>query len=319
MKKFLSIILTIALLLCSLSFSLLLVSCGDDGSTPSGDNGKDKDGVFELSFAEANSLEDMRAHDGNKVSVVGYMSTLSPVNGKFMYLMNMPYQSCPFCIPNTTTLSNTLAIYAKDGKKFEFTDLLIRVEGTLEFGDYTDEYGYQYSYRIKDATYTKVDTTELGDRFLLWQQLAQTGVVSDVYSMYDYINFLCFWGNYTAQFDGGQDYLYPDDALMFITTEGQQFNYGYKEGYFSGMISRIEEVDKEAFADLVANIRRAEALANKALSDLQNGQYDKVAEYSGQFNDGRTQYKAKSYDYFMSEMEALFLEFSMWISEWEIK
>jgi hypothetical protein len=85
------------------------------------------------------------------------------------------------------------------------------------------------------------------------------------------------------------------------------------------MVKRVEEVDKEAFADLVSNIRRAETLANKALSDLQNGEYQKIAEYSGQFNDGRQQFKANNYDYFMTEMEAVFLEFSAWISEWEIK
>jgi hypothetical protein len=33
--------------------------------------------------------------------------------------------------------------------------------------------------------------------------------------MYEYINFLCFWPTYTAQFEGGSDYLYPEDAIYF--------------------------------------------------------------------------------------------------------
>ena len=275
--------------------------------------------VNELSFSEANSITDMEKLDGEKVSIIGYMSTLSPVNGEFMYLMNLPYQSCPFCVPNTSQLSNTLAVYAKDGKAFEFTDLLIKVEGELEFGDYTDDYGYQYSYRIKDATYTKVDTSELGEKYLLWQQLAQTGAVADVYAMHEYLYFLCFWGQYTAQFDEiGADYLYPENALMFIKTEGAQYNYGYVEGYYDDIVRRIEEVDKEAFAELVENIRMTEALALEALSDLEAGNYTYQNEYTGSFGDGRIQYKMNRYDEFVTRTQAIFTEFSSWIAEWEI-
>ncbi len=301
--------------ICALTLALVLAascfaSCGED-KTPSGD-------VVKLSFAEANSVSDMKKLDGNRVSIIGYMSTLSPVNGEFMYLMNMPYQSCPFCVPNTTQLSNTLAVYAKDGKSFEFTDLLIRVEGVLEFGDYTDEYGYEYSYRIKDATYSKVDTTELTEEFVLWQQLASSGVIAEIYTMYDYIHFLCFWGTYSMQFDSGRDYLYPEDALMFVEEDGAQFNYGYKDGYFDDMIRRIEEVDANAFEALEANIRRAKAIAERALADLKGGKYESVPEYTGYFGDNRTQYRMTDYAAFDTELQAIFAEFSEWIAEWEL-
>lgn len=302
-----------ALAMALLLFSTCFASC-DSGNLPGGSEG----GVMTLSFSEANSIEDMKKLDGKRVSIIGYMSTLSPINGEFMYLMNMPYQSCPFCVPNTTQLSNTLAVYAKNGKSFEFTDLLIRVEGVLEFGDYTDEYGYQYSYRIKDATYSNVNTSELGEYFVLWQQLASTGVVADVYTMYDYVHFLCFWGTYSMQFEGGRDYLYPDDALMFITENGAQFNYGYKDGYFDNMISRIEEVDADAFEPLEANIRRAKALAERALNDLKSGSYESVPEYTGYFGDGRAQYRMNDFAEFDTELQAIFAEFSNWISEWEL-
>ena len=109
MKRIVSIILLLTLL-CSLT------ACG-------GDDGPAK----LLSFSQAQSISEMEKLDGEKVTILGYMSTLSPVSGEFMYLMNLPYQSCPFCIPNTTTLSNTIAVYAKD--EFEFTDSAIRVTG----------------------------------------------------------------------------------------------------------------------------------------------------------------------------------------------
>ena len=275
--------------------------------------------VLTLSFAEANTVEEMQKNDGKKVSVIGYMSTLSPINGEFMYLMNLPYQSCPFCIPNTTQLSNTSAVYAKDGKSFEFTDLLIKVEGVLEFGEYTDEYGYQYSYRINDASYTKVDTSELSEEFILWQQIAQTGVVADIYSMYDYVSFVCFWGTYSVQIEGVKSYLSPVYAHAYLTTEGAQFNYGYKEGYFDGLVARIEAVDANAFADLVANIRRAEALAKRGLEALEKGEYTVVPEYTSFFGDGRDQYKLNDHDAMLAEFNASADEFIGWIGEWEIK
>ena len=123
MKKLLTILLSLMLILG------VFAACGNSNSG---------DGEIinnTLSFSQANSVEDMQKLDGQEVSIIGYMSTLSPITGNFMYLMNLPYQSCPFCVPNTTQLSNTMAVYAKDGDSFEFTDRAIKVVGTLEFGD----------------------------------------------------------------------------------------------------------------------------------------------------------------------------------------
>jgi hypothetical protein len=221
-------------------------------------------------------------------------------------------------VPNTTQLSNTMAVYAKSGDSFEFTDRAIKVTGTLEFGDYTDEYGYEYGYRIKDATYTEVDTSEMSDKMKLWQQLASTEVISDVYNMYEYVNFLCFWPTYTAEFEGGKDYLYPTDAINFIETEGAQFNYGYADGYFDSMIKTIEEVSTTDFIALVENIKKAESLAERALADLEAEEYATTTEYSGSFGDGRSQYKMNNADTYEKEMEAIYREFSEWLAEWEI-
>ena len=301
----------ISLILISCFAVFVFASCGND-------NGGDETMGNTLSFSQANSVEAMQKLDGKQVNIIGYMSTLSPINGSFMYLMNLPYQSCPFCVPNTTQLSNTMAVYAKNGDSFEFTDRAIKVTGTLEFGDYTDEYGYEYGYRIKDATYTEVDTSEMSDKMKLWQQLASTNVISDVYNMYEYVNFLCFWPTYTAEFEGGKDYLYPTDAINFIETEGAQFNYGYAEGYFDSMINTIEEVSTTDFITLVENIKKAKSLAERALADLEAEEYATTTEYSGLFNDGRSQYKMNNADTYEKEMEAIYREFSEWLAEWEI-
>lgn len=307
MKKLLTILLSLMFILG------IFTACGN-GSNSGGDEIINNT----LSFSQANSVEAMQKLDGQEVNIIGYMSTLSPITGNFMYLMNLPYQSCPFCVPNTTQLSNTMAVYAKDGDSFEFTDRAIKVVGTLEFGDYTDEYGYEYAYRIKDASYTEVDTSEMGEKLQLWQQLASTDVISDVYNMYEYVNFLCFWPTYTAEFDGGKDYLYPTDAIYFVETEGAQYNYGYADGYFEGMIATIKEVNATEFNDLIENITKAQALADKALTALKNEEYTTTAEYADVFGDGRSQYIMNDNATYEAEMEAVYTEFAEWLAEWEL-
>lgn len=303
-----------AILLCVMISALFLTGCSKD-SGPS----------TNLNFSNTN-LEDMKKLNGQTVTIKGYMSTLSPISGAFMYLLNLPYQSCPFCEPNSTTLSNTLAIYAPSGKKFEFTDRLIKITGTMDYSDsgFTDEYGYNYKFRIVDASYTVVDTSELGEHLKLWQELASTGVISDVYAMYDYINFLCFWCTYTATWDGAKDYLYPADIKLFLYNDGAQFNYGYQKGYFDGMISKIEAVDKTAFASLVDNIRQAKAFAEQVLLDIENGNYTAVTEYSKNpsgsfiFGDNRVQYKMNDSALYEETMNRLYKAFANWLGDWEV-
>ncbi len=297
---------TLSLILAFILLALPLASCGE------------KNPAQLLSFSQAQSIEEMEKLDGKAVTIIGYMSTLSPISGSFMYLMNLPYQSCPFCVPNTTQLANTMAVYAKDPAGFEFTDRAIRVTGTLEFGDYTDEFGYEYNYRIKDAAYEILDTEDMDPKLKLWQQLASTDVIADVYQMYEYLNFLCFWGTYTAQFEGGSDYLYPDDAMYFYRTEGAQYNYGYAEGYFDSLIATIESVSATDFTALVQNIRKAEALAAEAISEIEAGEYSQVPEYSGSFNDGRSQFQMNKAAYFEATMQAVYLEFAEWLATWEL-
>lgn len=300
MKKAVCILLTLALI------CLVFFGCSETSKAQL------------LSFSQAQSVEEMKKLDGKQVTIIGYMSTLSPVSGKFMYLMNLPYQSCPFCIPNTTQLSNTMAVYAKDNSGFEFTDQTIQVTGTLEFGDFTDEFGYEYSYRIANATYSILDTTNMSEKLQLWQQLASTDVIADIYAMFEYVNFLCFWPTYTAQFADGTDYLYPTDALYFIETEGAKFNYGFQNGYFDEIIATIESVDKTAFADLVKVVEDAEQLANLAYAELKADHYSLTEEYAGAFQDGRQQYQMDLIVSLEAMMRQIYSQFSTWLSNWEL-
>ena len=174
-----------------------------------------------LSFQAASGYDYLKTLDGKQVTISGYMATSSPVDGSFMFLMNLPYQSCPFCVPNTSQLSNTMEVYPKKGESFGFTNQAIKIVGTLKVAEsedkpFTDMYGYEFNYKIVDATYTIIQADELSEDMALWQKIAETDVVSDIYRMYDYVNFLCAWNTYYV--NSGTDengnvvpgyYLYP--------------------------------------------------------------------------------------------------------------
>lgn len=270
-----------------------------------------------LSFAQANSVSEMEKLDGQKVTIIGYMSTLSPVSGKFMYLMNLPYQSCPFCIPNTTQLSNTLAIYAPDGKSFEFTDRAIQVTGILEFGQWEDEFGYKYDYRIKDATFEVVNTENMSEELKMWQQIAASGVVAEIYTMYDYVSFICFWPEYSMNYSAGPDYIYPEDMPSIIGKDGY-YSYGTTEAYFDAIIAKLKQIDEEGLADIIQNVEDAKRLAMDAKAEYEAGNYVLTTEYTNYFGDKRPQYKLNKYETYTQSWEKVFGDFSTWMNKWEV-
>ena len=286
--------------------------------------------AVKISFKDASGYDYLKTLDGKLVTINGYMATSSPVDGSFMFLMNLPYQSCPFCVPNTSQLSNTVEIYPKDGEAFSYTSQAIRVVGILEVAEnenepFTDKYGYEFNFKIVDATYTIIKPEELGEDIALWQKIASSDVVSDIYKMYDYVNFLCAWdtyfvNNYTN--DKGETvpgyYLYPTDAENYIYKDGAQYNYGYKEGYFDAIVAKIEAVDKTAFADLVANVRKAEALANDALAELENKNYTFEYKYVEKFGKEDYVYKLNKGEELQARMNEVYSEFSTWLGGWEM-
>lgn len=300
MKKILAISLAAAL--------LLLAGCS--GAAPG------EEGATALKFTDAVSLETLTALDGKTVSIVGYMATLSPLSGKFLYLMNMPYQSCPFCVPNTTQLANTMAVYAPEGQTFGYTDQAIRVTGTLRIEDYTDEYGYVYNYRIADASYEIVDLAALSEDYALWQSIASDGVVAEINSMFDYLHFLCQWTEYQSGYtdDDGSEvvyFLYPGDVEMYLQDTGP---YGYAqeagEDYFPGLIERIRAISANDLEDLVTIVESAQQVAATALSELRAGNYT----YDSAADKYALQKNAELYN----ALYDAYSQFALWLAKWEI-
>ena len=316
------IYIKIACILLSIVCLLPIVGCGNGES--------DSKDAIKLSFKSASTYDYLKTIDGETVTINGYMATSSPVDGSFMFLMNMPYQSCPFCVPNTSQLSNTLEVYPKKGKPFEYTTQAIKVTGKLvvapsEDEFFTDAYGYEFNFKIVDATYSVLKADEISSELALWQEIAESGVVNDIDKMYQYLNFLCAWNTYTVKsyVDSNGNvvkgyYLYPSDAINYITKSGAQYNYGYADGYFDSIVAKIESVDKENLKSLVENVREAEALAKKALNELNAGNYTSERKYIEEFDNEDYVYTLNKGEELSSEFNALYKEFSAWISSWEM-
>ncbi len=288
-----------------------------------------------LSFKSALEYDYLKSLDGSTVTINGYLATSSPVDGSFIFLMNMPYQSCPFCVPNTNQLSNTMEVYPKKGDSFDYTNQAVKVVGKLEVADdpnepFTDKFGYEFSFKIVDAEYTILKAEDLSAEMALWQRFASAGIADEIYRMYDYLNFVCKWNtyfvdNYTDSSGTLQKgyYLYPSDAENFMKLgenggKDAQYAYGRKEGYFDSIINSIKAIDKDAFSDLIANIESAEALANDALYELEQGNYTYEYKYVEKFGRDDYVYTLNIGEELSERNDALFYEFANWFSSWEM-
>ena len=302
MKKFAALI---ALLLCLM---LLTTGCGSKQASSTE--------TTKLSFADSASLDTLKALDGKPVTITGYMATLSPLSGDYIYLMNMPYQSCPFCVPNTNQLSNTMAVYAASGSKFEFTDRPVQISGVMRVADRVDDYGYSYNYYIDDASYTAVDLSSVSQEYALYQSLAEDGVIADVNAMFDYLMFICQWTEYMGSYtdESGQEisyYLYPGDVENILADESA---YGYaaetSPDYFPGLIRRVEAVSATGLTELTDIIAGAQEVEQYARAELSAGSYtyDEVAD----------KYILENNDELYNRFYAVYLEFSDWLTRYEL-
>ena len=157
-------------------------SSSENGTTTSNENyaneefGKD---AVKLSFKSAASFEYLQTLNNKEVTINGYMATSSPVDGSFIFLMNMPYQNCPFCKPNTSQLSNTIEVYPEAKEKFSYTTSAIKIVGTMIVAEdpnkpFTDPFDYQFVFKIIDADYRILKDSDLPEELALWQKFANT-------------------------------------------------------------------------------------------------------------------------------------------------
>ena len=294
----------LALLVC---IALLATGCGGKQTSTE---------ATKLSFVDSASLDVLKALDGKSVTITGYMATLSPLSGAYIYLMNMPYQSCPFCVPNTNQLANTMAVYAPSGSKFEFTDRQVQINGTLRVQDRVDEYGYSYNYFIEDASYTVVDLSSVSQDYALYQSLAEDGVIADVNAMFDYLMFVCQWTEYMSSYidENGAEisyYLYPGDVSNILADDGP---YGYaaqaSADYFPGLTARVNAVSATGLTELTDIIASAQTVEQYARSELESGNYT--------YDEAADKYTLTNDEELYNRFYEVYLAFSNWLAQYEL-
>jgi len=300
---------------------------GKQQEEPANDDfGKD---AIKLSFKSAASYDYLATIKDKQVTINGYMATSSPVDGSFIFLMNMPYQSCPFCKPNTSELSNTMEVYPKAKETFNYTTSAIKIVGTLKVAEsqsalFTDPYGYEFSFKIVDAEYKILKDSELSGNFALWQKFANTTLITDLYKMFDYIDFVCKWPTYFVNsYEDANGvtqpgfYLYPADALNFITKDNAQYNYGYKEGYFDKFITRLNKISETGFEELIKIINDAKALATYALNELNSEHYTGTYQYVSRFDIYDTVFVLNDTT-LETQSDDIYYAFADWLSSFEM-
>ena len=318
MKKKHLIIIIIAVIVIAIAIAAVILITRNSGD------------AISLSFKSALSYDYLKSIDGKTVTINGYLATSSPADGSSIFLMNMPYQSCPFCEPNTSKLSNTIEAYPKKNQTFSYTNQAVKVTGKLEVAasedkPFTDRFGYEFAFKIVDAEYTIIKSEDLSESMSLWQSVANSGIVDEIYSMYDYLNFVVAWNTYyvNAYTDSNGEYqkgfyLAPNNAKYYLMTDGAQWNYGYKDGYFDSIVKKIEKIDSEALADLVENVRAAEALATRAIDELNAGSYTSEYKYVEKFGTYDYVYTLTNGEEMSAAMQEIFSFFSTWIASWEL-
>lgn len=182
------------------------------------------DGSYQIRFSDLVSLEDLKEYDNKTVTAIGYLSPITSYDGSFGYLMNLPYQTCPYCLPSDTKITNTLAIFAKSGKKIEFTEAAVMVRGTLELEPYTDSYGYSYNYRLVDITIEEADTSELGEKITLYNKLADKQILTQIMDILYAVDYNVYYDEYTANGETYNREIVNVTNLETVIKELKEFN-----------------------------------------------------------------------------------------------
>lgn len=233
MKKILSLFLIVTLL-----FSLC--ACGA--------NNNDNSEPTKIKFSQ--SLDELKTLDGKKVEINGFMSMLSPLNGELIYLMNIPMQNCPFCIPNTTTLSNTIAV---KGKNIEYTSKPVKITGIINFDNYTDDYGYNYEYRINDAVITVLDETELSETMKIYYTVTENDYIGEIYNVCLFIDEVAYYEDYDLTIEDILEFgEIPFDRYneIFDTITSLNKNGEYNE--FLELLNKVENTRQEINKTILA-------------------------------------------------------------------
>ena len=217
-------------------------------------------GTYQIKFSDLVSLDDLKEYNNKEVTAIGYLSPITSYDGSFGYLMNLPYQTCPYCIPSDTKITNTISIFAKSGQKIEFTEAAVMVRGTLKLEPYTDAYGYSYNYRLVDVKIEKADTSELGEKIALYNKLAEKEILTNLMAMLYAVDDNVFYDEYTAN---GATYERQVVDISKIDT----------------ILTNLEDFKEQDISILKEVAEELKNIATDTNELIQKENYEKVLEY----------------------------------------
>ncbi|MBR4110151.1 MAG: hypothetical protein IKK43_00450 [Clostridia bacterium] len=248
----------------------MIVGCSNNTESSNNDITKTKnvlnaarimsDGSYQIRFSDLVELEALKEYNNKTVTALGYLSPIMGYDGSFGYLMNLPYQTCPYCLPSDTKITNTIAIFTEKGKPIDFTEAAVLVKGTLKLEPYTDEYGYSYNYRIVDVTIEKADTSELGEKITLYNKLAEKEILTRLMDTLYWVDENVYYDEYTAN---GYEY---DRSIVDFTN-------------LDAVISDLSEFNQDEVSILLNTANSLKEIGTKVNELTKNEEYEKIKEY----------------------------------------
>lgn len=109
-------------------------------------------GVLGLKFTDK-----VKTLAGRPVTMKGFMAPPLKAEAKFFVLTEIPMALCPFCSSDADWPDNIVVVYLDEKQTFVQANAPIEVEGTLDFGSWTDpETGFVSLLRLRHAQFQAV-------------------------------------------------------------------------------------------------------------------------------------------------------------------
>lgn len=244
------------------------------------DEGNQGELVLDNVLKFSDTMEKVNKLDGKEVKMTGYMSLMSPLDGSYIYLMNLPLQNCPFCVPNTTEITNTVACYAPEGQQIEYTENPVVITGTVKVGNFSDDMGYNYPFKLADIKVEEADTEKMAENYRIYS--AVTDLLPRIYDALNWVSINGDYETYGVTYEDVMADLMPEDRL-------------------NPTIAKLRALSEEDYADLITICRDITAYNKKINEKLNKGKDEKVNTPE-----------------LIEDINVIWMKFNMWIQKYEI-
>lgn len=150
--------------------------------------GKNKEHPILWSWSNGTSDEKMKEYEDKYIELEGYFAPYGDEETSLYYISCIPQNQRMFEKSKEGEYS-VIALSFNDDTEVEYYEGLVKVNGKVEFGTYgTDTMGYQYNYKLVDASYEVVNTEEISNEEALKYNKWLTEEDSDLSVLFDDID-----------------------------------------------------------------------------------------------------------------------------------